>query len=91
MALAGNTLFLAGAPDVVDPNDPLASFEGRKGGVLCAFSVADGSKLSEISIEALPVWDGMAAAQGKLFLAMQDGSIRCFRRIHTIRLPQRGL
>ena len=79
MALAGNTLFLAGAPDVVDPNDPLASFEGRKGGVLCAFSVADGSKLSEISIEALPVWDGMAAAQGKLFLAMQDGSIRCFR------------
>ncbi|MHC4398705.1 MAG: hypothetical protein ACYTG0_03405 [Planctomycetota bacterium] len=25
------------------------------------------------------VWDGMAVAQGKLFLAMKDGTIRCFQ------------
>ncbi|MHC4400117.1 MAG: outer membrane protein assembly factor BamB family protein [Planctomycetota bacterium] len=79
MALAGNTLFLAGAPDIVDPHDPLASFEGRKGGVLCAFSATDGGKLSEITVDALPVWDGMAVAQGKLFLAMRDGTITCFQ------------
>ena len=79
MALVGNTLFLAGAPDIVDPHAPLASFEGRKGGVLCAFSATDGRKLSELNIDALPVWDGMAAAQGKLFLAMKDGSIRCYQ------------
>ena len=79
MALAGNTLFLAGAPDIVDPQDPLASFDGRKGSVLCAYSATDGRKLSDLNIDALPVWDGMAAAQGKLFLAMKDGSIRCFQ------------
>ncbi len=79
MALAGKTLFLAGAPDIVDPEDPLASFEGRKGARFCAFSAADGSKLSELKVDALPVWDGMAVARGKLFLAMKDGSVRCFQ------------
>jgi len=79
MALAGDTLLLAGAPDVVDPQDPLAAFEGRKGGVVCAFSAKDGGKLSELNIDALPVWDGMAVAQGKMFLAMKDGTIRCLQ------------
>jgi len=79
MAVAGDTLLLAGAPDIVDPRDPLAAFEGRKGGVLCAFSKKDGSKRSELYINALPVWDSMAVAQGRLFLAMKDGTIRCFQ------------
>jgi len=83
MALAGETLFLAGAPDIVDPLDPLASFEGRKGGVLCAISAADGGELSKIDVDVLPVWDGMAVAQGKLFLAMADGSVRCFQADST--------
>lgn len=79
MALASDTLFLAGAPDIVDPDDALASFEGRNGARLCAFSATDGRKLSGLNIDTLPVWDGMAAAQGKLFLAMEDGSVRCFQ------------
>ncbi len=79
MALAGETLFLAGAPDIVDPLDPLASFEGRMGGLLCAMSAADGGELSKIALDALPVWDGMAVAQRKLFLATTDGSVRCFQ------------
>ncbi|MBC8871242.1 MAG: PQQ-binding-like beta-propeller repeat protein [Planctomycetes bacterium] len=79
MAVAGDTLLIAGAPDIVDPQDPLAAFEGRKGGVLCAFSAKDGSKLSELNINALPVWDSMAVARGKMFLAMKDGTIRCFQ------------
>jgi len=83
MALASDTLFLAGAPDIVDPDDPLASFEGRNGARLCAFSATDGSKLSELKIDALPVLDGMAVARGKLFLAMKDGSIRCFQGSHA--------
>ena len=31
MVLAGDRLFAAGTPDVVDPDDPLAAFEGRQG------------------------------------------------------------
>ena len=79
MALAGKTLFLAGAPDVVDADDPLASFEGRKGGVLLAIRADDGARLSGIATDALPAWDGMAAAGGKLFVAMKDGTVRCYQ------------
>ena len=32
MVLAQQRLFLAGPPDVVDPDDPYGAFEGRRGG-----------------------------------------------------------
>jgi len=47
MVLAQGRLFVAGPPDVVDPNDPLGAFEGRKGGLLQAFDSASGEKLRE--------------------------------------------
>jgi len=78
MALAGATLFACGAPDVVDPEDPLGALEGRKGALLCAFEAASGKKLSQLELDALPVWDGMAVARGRLYLATRDGKIRCF-------------
>ena len=78
MALAGEVLFLAGAPDVVDPKDPGGAFEGRKGAVVCAYSVADGRKLAELKIDGLPVYDGLMAAGGRLYLAMRNGAVRCF-------------
>jgi outer membrane protein assembly factor BamB len=77
MALAGEVLFAAGTPDVVDANDPLGAFEGRKGGVLVAFAAADGRRLSEIKLAAPPVWDGMAAANGRLYVATTDGRVLC--------------
>ena len=79
MVLAGNRLVVVGAPDVVDPDDPLGAFEGRKGAALCVFAAGDGNKISEQHLDALPVFDGLAAANGRLFLSMQDGTVRCFR------------
>jgi len=78
MALAGDVLFVAGKPDIVDPNDPLAAFEGRKGGVLCAMSSIDGTKLSQYELESPPVLDGVAAANGRLYVSQMDGSVICF-------------
>ena len=46
-------------------------FPGR----LLAVSPADGSTLSELKLEAPPVWDGMSAAGGRLFIACEDGTI----------------
>jgi outer membrane protein assembly factor BamB len=77
MVLAGSTLLAAGAPDVVDPNDPWSAFDGRKGGVLWAVSTADGEKAWQQALSAPPVFDGMAVAAGRLYVAMQDGSIAC--------------
>jgi len=78
MVLAGDVLFFAGPPDVVNPADPLAAMEERAGGRLWAVSAADGKKLVEYELDSPPVWDGMAAANGRLYMSLTDGSIVCF-------------
>jgi len=75
MVRAADTIFVAGSPDVVDLRDPHGAWQGRKGGRLAAFAAADGKKLAEYKLSAPPVWDGMAAVDGRLYLSQQDGSI----------------
>ena len=79
MVVAGETLFVAGSPDVVDPRDPWAAIDGRKGAVLWAVSAADGRKIAEYKLDAPPVYDGLAAANGKLYLTTTDGKVLCMR------------
>ncbi len=71
------TIFAAGSPDIVDPEDPHGAWEGRKGGILAAFAADDGSKLAEYNLPAPPVWDGMAAANNRLFISTMDGYVVC--------------
>ncbi|MFQ5811249.1 MAG: PQQ-binding-like beta-propeller repeat protein, partial [Armatimonadota bacterium] len=79
MILAGDTLFLAGPPDLPDrPDDGLAAIYGGKGGVLWAVSARDGTKVAEYALDEPPVFDGMAAANGRLYLATTDGKVACF-------------
>jgi len=78
MVKAGDTVFVAGPPDVLDEKDPYAAFEGRRGARLVAVSAKDGGKLSEIQLESPPVFDGMIAAGGCLFASLTDGSIVSF-------------
>jgi hypothetical protein len=94
IVLADKTLFVAGPPDVVDEkamrgrslepefqekmreqSDALA---GLKGGILWAVSAENGKKLAGYKLESVPVFDGMIAAKGRLYLAMKDGSVSCF-------------
>lgn len=77
MVLAGEHLFVAGPPDVVDPEDPMAAFEGRKGGQVWRVSSDDGRKLGEYMLDSPPVLDGMIAANGRLFLSTRDGKVLC--------------
>jgi hypothetical protein len=45
---------------------------------LAAFSAVDGKQLAaEKRLPAPPVWDGMAAANGRLYISMLDGWILC--------------
>ena len=78
MAVAGDVVFVAGAPLVFDMNDLAATYEGRHGGVLWAVAAEDGSLSAQYQLESLPAWDGMAASYGRLFIANQDGSIVCW-------------
>jgi hypothetical protein len=83
MVLAKDVLFLAGWRDAVaiqtktgrplDPDtpDPRPAF-------LWALSAADGKTLKEYPLVAEPVFDGLAAAYGKLYLALKDGTVTCW-------------
>ena len=77
MVLAKDTLFVAGAPDVLDPKDPYAAFQGRKGAMLQAFSAQDGSKLGQYKLPDEPVFDGLIAAGGRLYLTTRNGRVLC--------------
>lgn len=76
MVLAGDTLFAAGPYG--DAVRSMESFSGERGNRLAAFSVKDGSALSAFAIDSLPVFDGLAAAGGNLYLSTKDGSVQCF-------------
>ncbi len=94
MVLSGDKLYIAGPADVVDeeealrrPGDPgmLAKLEeqneilrGGKGGLLWVVSARDGKVLARYKLESPPVWDGMAAADNKLYMSTVNGKILCF-------------
>jgi hypothetical protein len=91
MVLADRTLFAAGPPDVADEEETLtawgnpetaallaeqaAGLEGRRGSILLAVSANDGSKLAAYRLDSMPVFDGMAAAGGRLFMVTTDGKV----------------
>jgi outer membrane protein assembly factor BamB len=77
MALTGEYVVLAGAPDVINPQDPLAVFEDRGPGVLALHRRSDGGEVSSVPLEAPPVHDGMAVAGGRAYLALANGAIVC--------------
>ena len=77
MVLADKTLFVAGPLDVVDSEDPTGAFEGRKGMVLRAVSSENSEELSELKLESVPVFDGLIAAQGKLYMSLKNGTVVC--------------
>ena len=49
----------------------------RKGSVLWVLSKEDGKKLAEYKLETLPVWNGVAAADGKIFISLKNGTPLC--------------
>ncbi len=95
MVQAGDTLFIAGPPDVLDEEHAArrlgtseiqaklaeqdAALMGRRGGLLWAVSTKDGAELGEVRLSAPPAWDGMAAAGGRLYLTTVDGNVLCLR------------
>ncbi len=78
MVSAGENLFVAGPPDVLDPDDPMGAFEGRSGMILRALDASNGKQLAEYKMDSMPVFDGMSVAGGKLFLSLANGELVCW-------------
>ena len=51
---------------------------GEQGGILWVVDAASGKKLAEVKLKSLPAWDGLAAANGHLYLSTVDGKVICF-------------
>lgn len=77
MLKSGDNLFLAVMPTEIPPDDPHAAYDGRMGGSIWVASCEDGTTVAEYKLDSPAVWDGMAAANGKLFLSTSDGAVLC--------------
>jgi hypothetical protein len=93
LVLAGDTLFVAGPPDVEDEVEAVtrlndgriqeqmreqsAAFKGQRGALLAAVSRLDGSRLAAYRLESMPRFDGLIAAGGRLYLITTDGRVQC--------------
>ena len=75
MVLANDRLFVAGPPDVVEPDDPLGAFEGRKGGVLTVFNAQTGEQVMTHALTSAPVFNGAAAACERLYIVDDRGPL----------------
>jgi outer membrane protein assembly factor BamB len=77
MAVGGETLLCAGTPDMLDPDQPWAAYEGKRGGRLFALAAGDGARLAELKLDAAPVYDGLAIACGRVYLSTVSGNLLC--------------
>ena len=53
------------------------SWLGKHGARVWVVSAENGEKLAEYKVDGIPVFDGMSAADGKVFMSMADGRVVC--------------
>jgi outer membrane protein assembly factor BamB/2-polyprenyl-3-methyl-5-hydroxy-6-metoxy-1,4-benzoquinol methylase len=61
----------------------------NNGAVLVAISATDGSELARYKLDCAPVFDGMAAADGRLYLSLADGRVLCMAGQRQIQAAMR--
>ncbi len=81
MIATKNSLYVAGPPAIRNETtaEALDIWQGRRGGSLWCLSTESGKKISAMQLPSPPVYEGMAAAYGKLYMALKDGSVVCLK------------
>ena len=72
-----NRLVLAGPPVAGFGNPQI--LRGEEGGLLEVVDAATGRSLSQIPLEAPPIFDGMCVARGSVVLTLTSGAVACFK------------
>ena len=74
---AGGLIVVGGMPAGMEGNPFAVVGEAKEGshGLLALLSATDGKAVVELTIDSPPVWDGLAAAGGAVFVACVDGSV----------------
>ena len=78
MLKSGDNLYMGVMPTEVSIDNPYVAYEGRKGGMIWIVSAKDGTKVAQYKINSPVVWDGMAAAAGRLFVCTENGELQCW-------------
>jgi len=69
LVMTNDNVFMAGVPTSKNQTDKSE---------LWVISVADGKKLFSLSLDNKPTYDGLSAANGKLYLSTEDGNLICY-------------
>lgn len=69
VVLAGDCAYMAGLP---------VSLEAQGKSELWVLSMADGKIRQTVPLDGRPVYDGLSAASGRLYLSQEDGTLSCF-------------
>ncbi|MFC1603844.1 PQQ-binding-like beta-propeller repeat protein [Planctomycetota bacterium] len=93
MVLTDNVLFVAGPPDVEDEEEAVKTlldpetqkklaeqseaFQGNRGALLVAVSRDGGEKLAAYGLDFVPRFDGLIAANGRLYISTLSGEVLC--------------
>jgi len=75
MIRANDTLFIGG--ETAGPAPGAAVRGQKKGGFLRTVACGDGKTVGHMPLDSPPVWDGMSAARGRIYISMKDGSVLC--------------
>jgi hypothetical protein len=65
-------------PDLLafkDDAEARASFAGQEGVLLRVVSTTEGRPISETQLSAMPVFDGLSAAGGSLYISLKNGTV----------------
>ena len=75
MVLADKVLFMAGP--AAEAASGLSEDDVDQGALLLAISAVDGTELARRRLDCSPVFDGIAAANGQLYLSLENGRVVC--------------
>ena len=94
LLVADDIMFAAGPPDIISEEDAFfalddqavldklaeqsAVLKGKDGSIIWAVDTKTGNKIAEYKMESMPVWDGMAAAGGNIFMSTINGDVVCY-------------
>ena len=54
---------------------PVARGDESRSALLLAISASDGTQLAEYPLPCPPIFDGMAAADGRLYISLENGRV----------------
>jgi hypothetical protein len=81
---ASDVLLLGGGGQTTDLTAPLNGYDNETPGQIRIYSVKDGAELSRLELKTAPVWEGLAATNGRLYVATTDGRVTCFATISEL-------